>query len=143
MSGFNMAPAYGRADAGGLLSSQLVIAHAATVQPERARPFYTYVLGLTLIDETPQDLLFDAGGTLLRVMKVGRLAPAPYPVLGWRVTDIGATLRGLVARGVACERMSGVAQDPDGVWATVAGHLVAWFRDPDGNLLSLTQFPPR
>jgi catechol 2,3-dioxygenase-like lactoylglutathione lyase family enzyme len=142
MSGFHQAATYGRTDTGGLLSSRLVIAFAATTQPERARAFYGYALGLGLIEETPQALVFDAAGTMLFVQKVRSLAPAAHVVLGWRVDDLLATMRALATRGVTCEVQPGRSLDADGVWIGPTGAKVAWFRDPDGNVLSLTQFPP-
>lgn len=143
MSGFAQVAAYGRGDAGGLLSGCAVVAGAATCQPERARAFYSYVLGLALVDETPLCLLFEAGGTRLLVRKVRQVIPAPYACLGWVVADIAATVRGLMARGVACERLAGQIHDAGGIWLSPSGERVAWFRDPDGNLLTVTEYPER
>jgi catechol 2,3-dioxygenase-like lactoylglutathione lyase family enzyme len=143
MSGFGSVVTYGRADAGGLLSSQPVIAFAATTQPDRARAFYAFVLGLGLIEDTPHALVFDAGGTMLHVQKVRAFAPAPFTVLGWHVADIAAAIRGLAARGIGCELAHGVLPDDDGIWTGPSGARMIWFRDPDGNLLSLMQLPPR
>lgn len=142
MSGRSLAPTYGRADLGGLLSSQPVIAHAATTQPQRAHAFYAFVLGLALIEETPQALAFDAGGTRLSILKLRSFTPAPHAVLGWQVADIVGAVRGLMARGIACERLGGLPPDADGLWTSPDGARFVWFRDPDGNILSLTEFPP-
>jgi predicted enzyme related to lactoylglutathione lyase len=137
-----MAPTYGRADLGGLLSSQPVIAFAATTQPERARAFYAFVLGLAMVEETAQAMVFDAGGTMLQVQKVRAFVPVPHAVLGWQVADIALAVRGLAARGVACESRPGLPPDADGPWTSPSGTRIVWFRDPDGNVLSLMQFPP-
>jgi catechol 2,3-dioxygenase-like lactoylglutathione lyase family enzyme len=141
MSGRNLAPMYGRPDTGGLLSSQLIIACAATTQPERARAFYGFALGLMLTEDTPRALLFDAGGSMLRVEKVTHVVAPPYPILGWQVADIAGTLKALAARAVQRVPIPGTMSDKDGVWTAQTGFKYAWFRDPDGNILSLMQSP--
>ena len=108
---------------------------------ERAKAFYARTLGLRFVSEDPFALVFDAAGTMLRVAVVPQLKPAGYTVLGWLVPDIRRAIRGLVRRGVAFERFDGFGQDEDGIWASPSGARVAWFRDPDGNMLSLTQVP--
>ena len=77
---------------------------------------------------------------MLRVTAVAEVRRAGYTVLGWRVTDIAAAVCGLAARGVEFLRFDGIDQDSDGVWTTPGGDKVAWFADPDSNILSLTQF---
>ena len=84
--------------------------------------------------------MFDANGTMLRVAAVAEVSRPGYTVLGWRVADITAAARDLATRGVAFIRYDGMDQDGDGVWTTPGGDKVAWFADPDGNILSLTQF---
>ena len=83
-------------------------------------------------------VVFDAGGTELRLQRVRELTPHPFTALGWIVDDIGAQVRALVARGVTFERYDFMTQDELGIWST-PGAKVAWFKDPDGNLLSLAQ----
>jgi hypothetical protein len=78
----------------------------------------------------------------LRVTLVDRLEPAPYTVLGWRVSDIVTTIRALRQAGVGFKRFEGMTQDEDDVWIAPGGSHVAWFADPDGNILSLQQPPP-
>ena len=117
-----------------------VIAFVSTADMERAREFYGDVLGLRLAEESPFALVFDAGGTMLRVTAVGEVVKAGYTVLGWRVADIVATVRELAGRGVELVRYEGMEQDAVGIWTTPGGDRVAWFRDPDGNTLSVTQF---
>lgn len=124
-----------------MLANYDVIAIVATNQPERAKAFYSELLGLRLIADTPFALVFDAGGTMLRVSKVGELKPAPYTVLGWKVPNIRAAMEGLMKRGITFERYPALPQDELGIWTTPDGHKVSWFKDPDGNTLSLTQFP--
>jgi len=84
--------------------------------------------------------VFRTGGATLRVALAGELSPQPFTVFGWEVEGITATMAALAARGVEFLRYEGMNQDPAGVWITPAGDRVAWFRDPDGNVLSLTQF---
>jgi predicted enzyme related to lactoylglutathione lyase len=81
----------------------------------------------------------DANGTLLRIQKVGSLNPPTFTTLGWQVTDIAVAIDELTPLGVAFERYPGMAQDERGIWHSPSGARVAWFKDPDGNTLSLTQ----
>ena len=105
-----------------------------------ARAFYEGTLGLPVTGQTPFALVLDAGGTHLRVALASRFDPQPFTIAGWAVTDIHQSVRDLVARGVTFTRYEGMDQDPDGVWSTPDLSLIAWFTDPDGNTLSLTQF---
>lgn len=123
-----------------MLKTSKAICFVATQHPARARKFYEKTLGLTLVDDGPFALVFDANGTMLRVQKVEELIPATHTILGWEVSDIHATIKELRKRGVRFERFAGLAQDKSGVWTSPQGAQVAWFKDPDGNTLSLTQF---
>jgi predicted enzyme related to lactoylglutathione lyase len=133
------AGAPGGGPAAGLAAAELV-AFVATSDLAAARAFYGRGLGLALSGQSPIACTFDAGGTTLRVVAVALPTIAPYTVLGWTVADIAATIRELTARGVDFERLDGVEQDELGIWSAPGGALVAWFKDPDGNMLSLTQF---
>jgi len=124
-----------------MLSSCDIIAFVATTDAERARAFYGDTLGLRLVDDTPVALVFDAHGTMLRVAKLESLTPATHTVLGWRVADVASTVDELAATGVAFERFDGLEQDERGIWTSSAGANIAWFKDPSGNILSLTEFP--
>ena len=128
-----------------VLGSLPVMAFVATTDPARAKGFYRDVLGLRLVEEEPPfALVFDAHGTILRVTTVQELAPAKYTVLGWSVPDIAGTVKQLQAAGVAFERYEGLGnQDEQGIWTSPTGARVAWFKDPDGNTLSVTQFQAR
>ena len=123
-----------------MLQSSAIIAFAASADLRQARAFYEQVLGLRLVEQNDFTCVFDANGTMLRVTAVAEVARPGYTVLGWRVSDIAATVRGLTARGIAFLRYDGMGQDESGVWTTPGGDKVAWFADPDGNVLSLTQF---
>jgi catechol 2,3-dioxygenase-like lactoylglutathione lyase family enzyme len=122
-----------------VLSQAALVAFVASTDLERAHAFYGDVLGLRRVDASPFANVYDAGGTRLRVTRVDRVAAAPYTVLGWTVPDIRAALEQLIARGVAVERFAGVEHDDAGVWTAPGGARIAWFRDADGNVLSLTQ----
>ena len=126
-----------------MLETCEVIAFAASADLGRARAFYEQVLGLRLIEQNDFACVFDANGTMLRVTAVADVARPGYTVLGWRVSDITAVARGLTGRGVVFLRYDGMDQDEDGVWTTPGGDKVAWFTDPDSNVLSLTQFAGR
>jgi catechol 2,3-dioxygenase-like lactoylglutathione lyase family enzyme len=123
-----------------MLDKYNVIAFVSTKEPDRAKIFCHELLGLRLLADTPFALVFAVGATTLRVSKVKDITPAPYTVLGWKVTDIRSTVGDLTSRGIFFERYEGMPQDELGIWTTPDGHLVSWFKDPDGNTLSLTQF---
>jgi catechol 2,3-dioxygenase-like lactoylglutathione lyase family enzyme len=123
-----------------MLGSQPIAAFVATRRPDIAQAFYADVLGLRLVERDAYALVFDAGGTMLRVVIVEQFEPQPFTVLGWSVPDIAAAVRDLVDRGVVFKRFDWMEQDELNVWHTPEGQQVAWFADPDGNTLSLTQF---
>lgn len=124
-----------------MLGSDKIIAFIGTKNADRAKAFYGNVIGLTLIEDGPFALEFDAGGTMLRIQKVRELIPHAHTVLGWQVPEIQSTVRNLLRNGVDFERYPGMSQDDLGIWKAPSGAQVAWFKDPDGNTLSLTQFP--
>jgi catechol 2,3-dioxygenase-like lactoylglutathione lyase family enzyme len=115
-----------------------LMAFVGTSDAARARAFYRDTLGLRLVSEDPFALVFDVNGTMLRVTSVPEMVPAKYTVLGWQVTDIEAAVRKLQQSGVAFERYN-FPQDELGIWQAPSGAKVAWFKDPDGNVLSLSQ----
>jgi len=124
-----------------VLGSSKIMAFVATRDPDSAKVFYRDTLALRLVQEQlPFALVFDAHGTMLRVSIVRELHVAPYTVLGWEVTDIVATVKELVEAGVKFTRYPGMQQDELGIWTAPGGARVAWFQDPDGNVLSVTQF---
>ena len=112
----------------------------ATANAERSRDFYQRVVGLAFVADEPPALVFRAGDSMLRVQKVERVYAAPYTALAWAISDIRQTVQHLRAAGVTFQRYEGMKQDDDGIWQAPSGALVAWFRDPDGHVLSLTQF---
>ncbi len=122
------------------LGTAKIMAFVATTDAARAMSFYRDALGLTLVEDSPFALAFDIGGTMLRIQKVETFTPHPFTALGWHVGDIAGAIDRLVATGVAMERFAGMDQDTRGVWTSPGGARIAWFKDPDGNLLSLTAF---
>ena len=122
-----------------MLESSDLVAFVATTDLRRARVFYEQKLGLRVLEHNDFACVVDANGTMLRVTQVPEVARAGYTVLGWRVRDIAASVRDLAGRGVTFLRYDGMSQDQDGIWTAPSGARVAWFADPDGNTLSLTQ----
>jgi len=125
------------------LANSDVMAFVATTQPEQARAFYCDVLGLSFEEDSPFALVVKAANAMVRIQKVQSFTPLPFTSLGWTVNDIRATVQQLVEKGVegvAFERFQGMNQDDLGIWSSPSGALVCWFKDPDGNVLSLTQF---
>lgn len=107
---------------------------------ERARAFYEGVLGLARLREDDFGIVYDLAGTVMRLTTVEDYQPHPHTVLGWQVTDIAAAVRELMAKGVKFAVYPGFGQDELGIWSSPdGGGKVAWFHDPDGNNLSLTQ----
>lgn len=123
-----------------MLGSEKLMAFIATTDAPRARLFYQEVLGLRLVSDEEWAVVFDANGTMLRMQKAPAVKPHPYTALGWQVADINTTLARLRDKGVHAERYEHLPQDTHGIWTTPDGSKVAWFKDPDGNLLSVTQF---
>jgi uncharacterized glyoxalase superfamily protein PhnB len=115
------------------------MAFVATTNPERAKAFYEGTLGLPLTSDEPWALVFSIRGTVLRIQKVEGHTPHPFTALGWLVPDVATAVAALAARGVRFERFEGMHQDDAGVWTSPSGAKVAWFEDPDGNVLSLTE----
>ena len=125
-----------------MLGSADVVAFVPTRDSAEARRFYGDVLGLELVSEDAFALVFSANGVPLRVVDVSRVdgfAPAPFTILGWNVPSVEDAARELAAKGVCFERFPGMQQNPIGVWESPSGARVAWFKDPDGNILSISQ----
>jgi catechol 2,3-dioxygenase-like lactoylglutathione lyase family enzyme len=128
---------------GSILGTSKLVAFVPTIDPAKARAFYEGVLGLRLVEDAkPFALVFDANGTMLRVTSVRELVPDPFTVLGWDVESIEATVDKLAAAGVEMLRFPGMNDtEPRGIWTAPGGAKVAWFKDADGNALSVTEFP--
>jgi len=124
-----------------MLATETLKAFVPTVKPAEAKIFYQDVLGLTLLSEDSYALEFDANGTLLRVITVPELTPHGFTALGWNVKDIASVITQLNVKGVFCEKYDFMQQDDQGIWTSPNGAQVAWFKDVDGNVLSLTSAP--
>jgi catechol 2,3-dioxygenase-like lactoylglutathione lyase family enzyme len=124
-----------------MLGTAQLTAFVATANPARSKEFYGGTLGLRLLTDDDFALAFDSNGTQLRVQKVEHVQPPPFTVLGWQVPNIRTAVSDLAKRGVAFERFPFLQQDEMGVWPAPSGTKVAWFKDPDGNLLSLAESP--
>jgi catechol 2,3-dioxygenase-like lactoylglutathione lyase family enzyme len=125
----------------GPLGGADLVAFVGTADLERAHAFYGGVLRLERVEASPFANAYDAGGTQLRVTRVEAPPAAGFTVLGWSVPDIGAAMDGLAERGAEFVRYGGMDQDDAGVWTAPSGTKVAWFTDPDGNVLSLSEPP--
>jgi catechol 2,3-dioxygenase-like lactoylglutathione lyase family enzyme len=122
-----------------MLGSSNVIAFVPSENPDRARAFYEGVLGLRFVSKDHYAMMFEANGVRLRIALVQEFKPAPFTILGWIVPDIAGTIRELAMKGVVFQRYDIFKQDDLGVCTFLSGEQVAWFKDPDGNTLSLTQ----
>ena len=107
----------------------------------RSHAFYSGVLGLSCVEATPQANEYDAHGTPLRVTLIVDQETSPHTVLGWRVNDLETSMADLASRGVVFRRYEGFDQNEDGIWTAPGGSRIAWFEDPDGNIISLQQPP--
>jgi catechol 2,3-dioxygenase-like lactoylglutathione lyase family enzyme len=121
-----------------MLNTKKIVAFVPTTDYDRARAFFEGTLGLRFVSLDHFALVLDANGIMLRVTKA-QFVPNPFTILGWQVDDIDADVRDLTARGVQFERYGFLEQDALGVWTAPSGDKVAWFKDPDGNTLSLSQ----
>jgi len=124
-----------------MLESAKLTAFCATTDAARAKAFYGDTLGLELRYEDDFALSFDANGVELRLQKVPDFTPQGFTVLGWQVSDVEATVEALTQRRVTVEHFDGLSQDDRGIWEAPGGARIAWLRDPDGNLLSVAEYP--
>ncbi|HAM22719.1 MAG TPA: glyoxalase [Actinobacteria bacterium] len=123
-----------------MLNTSRIIAFVPVSDVDRAMHFYVDVLGLTVTDYTDEYCVLDAAGTCLRLTRVVELPAAEHTIVGWSVANIDVTTAELAARGLGFHRYDGIVQDQHGIWLSPKGDQVAWFSDPDGNTLSVTQF---
>lgn len=121
-----------------MLGSIDIVAFVPTTDSAKARAFYEGVLGLRFVKDDGFALVLDANGIMVRVAKA-QFTPAPFTILGWQVTDIEKMVAGLQGKGVRFERFGFFVQDGLGIWTAPTGDKVAWFKDPDGNILSVSQ----
>jgi len=115
------------------------IAFIATVNSAESRNFYEKVLGLQCLSDDQFALVFDLGSIALRIQKVESIPEIQFTVLGWEVTNIKKCVEELSFKGVQFEKFPQLPQDESGIWSSPGGATIAWFKDPDGNTLSLTE----
>ena len=121
-----------------MLSNQRIKAFVSTVQPSVAREFYEKNLGLNLLSQDKYGIEFEANEAHIRLSVVEKLTPQPLTILGWDTDDIVSAINDLSANGIIFERYNFIEQDENGIWTAPGGTRVAWFKDPDGNLLSVS-----
>jgi catechol 2,3-dioxygenase-like lactoylglutathione lyase family enzyme len=122
-----------------MLGSVNLIAFVPTKDADNARAFYEGVLGLRFIKDDGFALVMDANGIMIRIAKVKDFKPAQFTILGWQVSAIENVVRDLQKKGVTFEVFGYFQQDELGIWTAPTGDKVAWFKDPDGNVLSVSQ----
>jgi catechol 2,3-dioxygenase-like lactoylglutathione lyase family enzyme len=122
-----------------MLGSTNIVAFVPTKDSEKARDFYEGVLGLRFVKDDGFALVLDANGIMIRVAKVKDFEPAQFTVLGWQVFEIENVVRSLQKKGVHFEIFGFFKQGELGIWTAPTGDKVAWFKDPDGNILSVSQ----
>ena len=122
-----------------MLTANKVIGFVPTQDSAKAREFYEGKLGFQFVSDDPFALVMRSGETMIRVSKAKDFTPAPYTILGWEVKDIEAVVRWLRSRGVVFEKYPFVLDQELGIWNAPSGDKVAWFKDPDGNVLSVSQ----
>jgi Glyoxalase/Bleomycin resistance protein/Dioxygenase superfamily. len=116
-----------------------VVTFLITANPTAALQFYRDTLGFPFLRDDGFALVFDMDGVLLRVGKAPQFTPAQHTVLGWEVEDMLAAQEGLQRRGIKFEHFPNMGQDEHGICTFPTGDKVAWFKDPDGNLLSISK----
>ena len=122
-----------------MLGSKKIIAFIPTRDTQKARSFYEGALGLRFVSEDQFALVLDANGIMVRVTKVPEFKPQQFTIFGWEVQSIEEVVSGLHERAVSFEQYGFKEQDPRGIWTAPGGAKVAWFKDPDGNVLSVSQ----
>jgi len=125
-----------------MLDQKKLVAFIPSGDPKKAKSFFVDVLGLRLVSEDSFAVVLDSGGIAVRLVDVSSVKnfrPATFTILGWNVDDIQHTVRGLRERGATFERYPGMSQDDLGVWTSPSDAKVAWFKDPDGNVLSVSE----
>jgi len=122
-----------------MLGSTNIVAFVPTKDAEKARAFYVGVLGLRFVADDGFAMVLDANGIMIRVAKLKEFTPAQFTILGWQVSEIESVVRALTAKGVHFEIFGFFKQDELGIWTAPTGDKVAWFKDPDGNILSVSE----
>jgi predicted enzyme related to lactoylglutathione lyase len=122
-----------------MLGSTNIVAFVPITDTAKARAFYEGVVGLCFVKDDGFAIVLDANGIMVRAAKMKEVKPAQFTILGWQVTDIESVVRSLQKKGVHFETFGFFKQDELGIWTAPTGDKVAWFKDPDGNILSVSQ----
>jgi catechol 2,3-dioxygenase-like lactoylglutathione lyase family enzyme len=122
-----------------MLTTAKIIAFVPIRDSQKSRPFYEGMLGLRFVSDDPFALVMESNGTMVRLAKTPKFTPAGFTVMGWEVLAIEEEVAALTQKGVTFEKFPGLQQTESGIWAAPGGAKVAWFKDPDGNILSLSQ----
>jgi catechol 2,3-dioxygenase-like lactoylglutathione lyase family enzyme len=122
-----------------MLGSTNIVAFVPITDAEKARAFYQGILGLRFVKDDGFALVFEANGIMVRAAKMKEVKTAQFTILGWQVSDIENVVRALQKKGVHFEIFGFFKQDELGIWTAPTGDRVAWFKDPDGNILSVSQ----
>jgi catechol 2,3-dioxygenase-like lactoylglutathione lyase family enzyme len=122
-----------------MLGTNNIVAFIPTHDYEKSRSFYERQLGLRFVKNDGFAMVLNANGIMIRVVKLQQFTPAQFTILGWEVPKIEAAVAGLGNMGVRFERFQGLPQDQLGIWTAPTGEKVTWFKDPDGNVLSVSQ----
>jgi catechol 2,3-dioxygenase-like lactoylglutathione lyase family enzyme len=123
-----------------MLASEKLVGFVPITDATRAKSFYAEKLGLKFVSEDAFAIAYDANGNVIRLTRMKEVKPQPFTILGWQVSDIATTVQRLQAAGVEFERYGDfMVQDELGIWTAPDGTRVAWFKDPDGNTLSVSQ----
>lgn len=123
-----------------MLTKPTITAFLPTVNQGQSKQFYKNTLGLKLVSEDDYALEFEGGGVILRITIVENFDPHPFTVLGFKIEDITFQVKSLINEGVIFERYNSLEQNDLGIWTSPSKAQIAWFKDPDGNLLSLTEY---
>ena len=122
-----------------MLGKSSLIAFVPTRDAARSRMFYEDTLGLRFVSDDSFAVVMDANGTMIRIVRLGEFTPAPYTIVGWQVEDIHQTIAAMSGKDIEFKRYPYFEQSEDGVWSAPDGAQVAWFSDPDGNTLSISE----
>ena len=122
-----------------MLSRCDLIGFIPTKNPAAAQTFYEQTLGLRFLSNDGFALVMEAKGNMIRIVHVKEFTPFPFTILGWEVCNIENEVAALATRGVSFKRYQWLEQSDSGIWTAPGGAKVAWFQDPDGNVLSLSQ----
>ena len=122
-----------------MLGANKIVAFVSITDGGKARGFYEGVLGLRFVKDDGFAVVFDANGIMVRAVKLKEVKPVPVTILGWEVKGIADIVRGLLSKGVHFEVFGFFKQDELGIWTAPSGDKVAWFKDPDGNTLSVSE----